>query len=263
MTWRTLARQRSVLVAAAILVIVAVVWAVTLSAPRPPETLDQRVTDVASQLQCLQCQGESVADSSSLFAQDVRGIIRTRLRQGQSEQQVVNYLVSIYGDRIREVPPTSGFTLLIWLGPLVMLLAGILVVAAVARQWRAPVRPSAGADEELPELAGLSPSELAFYQAQLEADLTPTALFPAPKGEAGTEAAPGSAAPAGGAGAGAAARQAVSPATSSSPDAQAGTLAQPLAPAGSAAPALSPSGTPAPERGGARAEGSSARMEVR
>ena len=181
MNWRSFTRDRSLLIAAAVLVAVAVVWAITLAAPRPPETLDQRVTDVASQLQCLVCQGESVADSPSLFAQDVRGVIRTRLQEGQSEQQVMDYLVGIYGDRIREVPPKSGFTLLIWLGPLVMLLAGIVIVAAVARQWRASaaLAGAAGDEEDLRELEGMSESEMEYYRALLDAEPTPPAPFPA------------------------------------------------------------------------------------
>ncbi|HEV7128981.1 MAG TPA: cytochrome c-type biogenesis protein [Ktedonobacterales bacterium] len=174
MNWRTLThftRQRSLLVAAGVLLVVGIVWAMTLAAPRPPATLDQRVADVAAQLQCLVCQGESVADSPSLFAQDVRGVIRARLRQGQSDQQVLDYLVGIYGDRIRESPPKSGFTLLIWLGPLAMLLAGIIVVFSVARQWRATAELAGASAESDPELESLSDGELDHYRALLAAEL--------------------------------------------------------------------------------------------
>ena len=77
---------------------------VLLVAPAP-ESLDQRVHDVASQLKCPVCQGESVADSPSTISQQMRAVIRQHLQQGQSEQQVIQYFVSRYGISILWSPP--------------------------------------------------------------------------------------------------------------------------------------------------------------
>lgn len=162
-------RSRSFLASAAVLVVVVAVWTATLVAHAQPETLNQRVYDVAAQLQCPICQGESAADSPSTLAQQMRGVIRERLQAGQSEQQVIDYFVSTYGEGIRESPPMSGFTLVMWLGPLVMLLVGIWLVTTVARQWRAaPALAGAGEDAELDNL---SPEDEARYRALLDAEL--------------------------------------------------------------------------------------------
>lgn len=167
MSWKSALRNRSLVASVAILVVVAAIWGTVMAASAQPRSLDDQVNDVASQLQCLPCQGESVADSPSTWAMQVRGVIREKLRAGQSEQQVIAYFVSVYGDRIRQTPPMSGFTLLIWLGPVIMLLAGVFVVTNVARQWRA-MAPAAETDD--PELDGMSDDELERYRALLSAD---------------------------------------------------------------------------------------------
>jgi cytochrome c-type biogenesis protein CcmH len=165
--WRRLVANRSFLVSAAVLLVVATVWAFGLAAAARPPTLDDRVEQVAGQLQCPICQGESVADSPSTLAAQMRAVIRAKLQDGESEQQVVQYFVSRYGDGIRQDPPKSGFTLLMWVAPVLMLLAGIAAVVSVARQWAAvPVAPEAD-----PELEGVDEAELARYRALLEAEL--------------------------------------------------------------------------------------------
>lgn len=169
MSWRQVIGSRSVLVSGAVLLIVLVVWGATLLAGAHPRSLDDRVLEVASQLQCLPCRGESVADSPSSWATQVRGVIRQRLQSGQSEQQVIQYFVDRYGENIRQDPPKSGFTLLMWLGPVAALLAGIVVVGLVARQWRVNARTAVPEPED-EEIAGLSESDLAPYRALLGAD---------------------------------------------------------------------------------------------
>src|SRR5437867_3436298 len=100
------------------LVIVALTWSFTILTHPPTPTLDQRVHDVASQLKCPICQGESVADSPSLLAQQMRGVIREQLQSGKSEQEVIQYFQSSYGDQIVWSPSWQGFTLLAWLVPI-------------------------------------------------------------------------------------------------------------------------------------------------
>lgn len=169
MSWRThlhtflhtLPRRPAVLVALAALVGVGVVWALLAAAPTPPKTLDERTYAVAAQIQCPVCNGESVADASSLTAQQMRGVIRQKLARGESDQQVLRDFQTAYGDAILESPPKQGFTALIWLAPILMLLAGGALVVLVAREWRpAPAASPAFADA-------------AEYDASLEAELSP------------------------------------------------------------------------------------------
>jgi cytochrome c-type biogenesis protein CcmH len=171
MSWRRIMRNRSVLATGVVLLIVLAVWGATLFAAARPRTLDERVLAVASQLKCLPCQGESVADSPSSWAAQVRGVIRQRLASGQSEQQVIGYFVDRYGDNIRQDPPKSGFTLLMWLGPVAALAAGLALVTVLARQWTAAARTATPEPEDV-EIAGLSESDLAPYRALLGADDT-------------------------------------------------------------------------------------------
>jgi hypothetical protein len=70
----------------------------------------------------------------------MRSLIREELSQGMSEQQVIAYFHARYGDEILESPPATGFTSLIWLAPLLIVLLGALLLLSVAREWRAVKR---------------------------------------------------------------------------------------------------------------------------
>jgi cytochrome c-type biogenesis protein CcmH len=133
---KLLIRKPSFWVGLALILGVAVVWTVTVVRSSQPKTLDQRTYEVASQLQCPVCHGESVADAPSPLAQEMRSLIREDLSGGMSEQQVIAYFHQRYGDEILETPPTSGFTLLIWLGPLLVLLFGLTMLVEVVRDSR-------------------------------------------------------------------------------------------------------------------------------
>src|SRR5437763_17146534 len=109
---------RPLLLVIASITILAAIWSYVLLSQPPKQRLDQRVHDVASQLKCLVCQGESVADSPATLSLQMRGVIRQQLRSGKSEQEVIQYFVSRYGDRILLSPPLQGLTLLAWLVPI-------------------------------------------------------------------------------------------------------------------------------------------------
>jgi cytochrome c-type biogenesis protein CcmH len=171
-TPRGILRDRSVQVGLAILVVVGAIWLTAMATSARPPTLDDRVNQVASQLQCPICNGESVADSPSALAGQMRTVIRQQLQSGASEQQVISYFVARYGEGIRQDPPKSGFTLLMWLGPVVMLLAGIFVVTQVARRWWTLAPAMDAADPEAdPELEALSADDEQRLRQLLEAEL--------------------------------------------------------------------------------------------
>jgi cytochrome c-type biogenesis protein CcmH len=155
------------LLAAALALIATIWWFVYLAHPAPP-TLDQRVADVASRLRCPICQGESVEDSPSELAQQMRAVIRQQLLAGRSEQQVIQYFVDRYGEQILWEPPQQGFSLLVWLMPFALLLAGALLICFVLREWQqARLR-----QEQLAEtVPSVSDEELERYRAELEAEL--------------------------------------------------------------------------------------------
>jgi cytochrome c-type biogenesis protein CcmH len=87
--------------------------------PRPSqaEGLDDRVNEIAHLLMCPVCQGQSVAESNSNLAQDMRQIIRKQLEEGKSKDEVIAYFVSRYGETILASPPPRGVNWLLWVLP--------------------------------------------------------------------------------------------------------------------------------------------------
>jgi cytochrome c-type biogenesis protein CcmH len=166
-------KQRALLLIIAIVVMLVAIWSYVLLVAPARESLDQRVHDVASQLKCPVCQGESVAYSPSTISQQMRGVIRQQLQQGQSEQQIIQYFVSRYGNTILWSPPKQGFTILAWIIPIAILLSGALLLMLVVRGWlkvgRATRRNEANADTVAD--AQLDSDELQQFQAQLQQEL--------------------------------------------------------------------------------------------
>lgn len=104
----------------------------------PPPTdraLEALTSRVASELRCPVCRGLSIEASTSDLALEMRGLIRERLASGQTPDEVKAYFVEKYGEWILLSPPKRGFTLLVWVLPVLGLLAGAVVLAQVLRQW--------------------------------------------------------------------------------------------------------------------------------
>lgn len=161
MTWRKILRRPTFIIPVAIVLLIGAVWLVTTISAAQPKSLDQRALEVAQQIQCPVCNGESVADSPSLKAAEMRSVIRQQLAAGRSEQQVLDYFSSVYGNDILESPPRQGFTSLIWLMPVVMLLAGVVAVVTLAREWQRQARLAGvtQASEDDPDGVALSADE--------------------------------------------------------------------------------------------------------
>ena len=163
-------KRRALLIIIAVVVLLAAIWSYVLLVAPSQESLDQRVHDVASQLKCPVCQGESVADSPSTISQQMRGVIRQQLQQGQSEQQIIQFFVSRYGSNILWSPPKQGFTMLAWIIPIAILLIGALLLVLVLRGWLAAGRATRriGEDDGGEQL---DQDDLQQYQAHLEQEL--------------------------------------------------------------------------------------------
>jgi len=163
-------KRRSLLIFLALAAMISSIWLYTLLVSPPSQTLDQRVHDVASQLKCLVCQGESVADSPATLSQQMRGVIRQQLQSGKSEQQVIQYFVSRYGDRILLSPPWQGLTLLAWLVPIALMIGGLLLLFFVLRSWQLHSEKEPD-DAQRAETENIDEKELAYYQLQVEQEL--------------------------------------------------------------------------------------------
>jgi cytochrome c-type biogenesis protein CcmH len=98
--------------------------------------LEQRMVILAEELRCLVCQNESLASSHAELAEDLRREVRELMQKGMTDQEIKDYLVSRYGDFVLYKPPVKGFTLLLWLGPFVLLLGGLGVLVFQLRNRR-------------------------------------------------------------------------------------------------------------------------------
>ncbi len=162
-------KRHSLLLVLGIVAIISSIWLYTFLVSPSKQTLDQRVHDVASQLKCLVCQGESVADSPATLSLQMRGVIRQQLQSGKSEQEVIQYFVSRYGDRILLSPPWQGLTLLTWLVPIALMIGGVLLLFVVLRSWQS--NSDKQPIEDRAESVIIDEKELAYYQRQIEEEL--------------------------------------------------------------------------------------------
>ena len=96
--------------------------------------LEARVQAIALELRCLVCQNQTIADSHADLAIDLRNQIRTQLRAGQSQDDILTYMTERYGDFVRYRPPLKASTWLLWFGPLLLLGTGLLALLVVLRK---------------------------------------------------------------------------------------------------------------------------------
>ncbi len=121
----------------AVLVLAAVLPLAGGTAP----TLDDQVYAIAAQLMCPVCGGQTVAESGSQLAEQMRAIMRERLRAGQSRDEIIAYFVGQFGEGILAAPPPRGGGLPLWLVPPVALAIGLVVLRRFVRRTGAPARP--------------------------------------------------------------------------------------------------------------------------
>ncbi|MDA0998349.1 MAG: cytochrome c-type biogenesis protein CcmH [Proteobacteria bacterium] len=89
--------------------------------------LEARARDVGRHLRCLVCQNQSIDDSDAQLARDLRVLVRERIVAGDSNQKVIDYVVSRYGDFVLLQPPFKAKTYVLWFGPAAFLVLGGLV----------------------------------------------------------------------------------------------------------------------------------------
>ncbi len=87
--------------------------------------VEARLKVLSTELRCLVCQNQTLADSSAPLAEDLRKEIRELIAKGMTDQEVIDYLVVRYGDFVRYRPPLKSQTILLWAGPAILLMAGL------------------------------------------------------------------------------------------------------------------------------------------
>jgi len=111
-------------------------WAKEAEPLAQDPVMEARLNSLAEQLRCLVCQNESLAGSRSDLALDLRREIRALMRQGQTDEQILAFMVSRYGDFVLYKPPVKSTTWLLWTGPFVLMLIGVGVLLLVLKRRR-------------------------------------------------------------------------------------------------------------------------------
>ncbi|HEU4879526.1 MAG TPA: cytochrome c-type biogenesis protein [Gemmatimonadaceae bacterium] len=101
-------------------------------------TLEARTTAVASTLRCPVCQGESIQDSPSELAQQMRSVVRDRLRAGQTPDEIRAYFVGRYGEWILLEPKMTGLNMVLYALPVVSIIGGLILIVFLVRRWTKP-----------------------------------------------------------------------------------------------------------------------------
>ena len=108
---------------------------------------EQRFHLLVSELRCVMCQNQSLADSNAQIARDLRREVLELMRQGKSDGEIKAFLVARYGEFVLYRPQVESKTWLLWFGPMLVLLAGAFIVAGIVRR-RAATGASVADDEQ-------------------------------------------------------------------------------------------------------------------
>ncbi|MBI3523121.1 MAG: cytochrome c-type biogenesis protein CcmH [Betaproteobacteria bacterium] len=108
------------------------------------EAVEKRLVSISEEMRCLVCQNESLASSQADLAHDLRREIRGLIKEGKSDQEVMDFMVNRYGDFVRYRPPMKASTYLLWFGPFVLLAGAIAALIVYLRQRRGRVAEAAG-----------------------------------------------------------------------------------------------------------------------
>ena len=146
-----------------LLMILALVAGSTLSAQavEPDEILSDPVLEgraraLSAELRCLVCQNQSIDDSNAPLARDLRLLVRERLKAGDDDVEIMDYIVARYGEFVLLRPRFSAATLVLWLSPLLILAVGIWLARSVMRGRNATTAPvEALSDEDQQKLAAI------------------------------------------------------------------------------------------------------------
>ena len=124
--------------------------------------LEKRMIGLAENLRCLVCQNESLASSHSDLADDLRREVREQMQKGLSDKEIIDYLVSRYGDFVLYDPPVKKSTLVLWFGPFALLLLGIGVLVYQLRKRKSQIVEAVLSDTDAQRAAALlnDPPEL-------------------------------------------------------------------------------------------------------
>ena len=98
------------------------------------KNLEERARNISKTLRCLVCQNQSIDESEAALAKDLRLIVRERLKLGDYDEEVINFIRERYGDFVLLDPPVNKKTIVLWLSPILILIIWLIALTRVARK---------------------------------------------------------------------------------------------------------------------------------
>ncbi|MCK0196328.1 cytochrome c-type biogenesis protein CcmH [Ancylobacter sp. 6x-1] len=124
------------------------VFAVNADEMLSDPALEERARTLSRELRCMVCQNQSIDDSDAPLARDLRLLVRERLKAGDDDQQVLDYLVARYGEFVLMRPTLHGANLFLWIAPFIVLALGGAAMVVMARRARSAAAPLTREEEE-------------------------------------------------------------------------------------------------------------------
>jgi len=135
--------------------------------------MEKTVNEISAELRCLVCQNQTIADSNAPLAVDLKNQVRDMVESGQSQSDIIDYMVERYGDFVRYRPPMNASTMLLWVGPFLLLLTGVVVLMVNLRKRTAVIKNDGDLSvEENERLQRLLAAEASAQQAVKHGNLS-------------------------------------------------------------------------------------------
>lgn len=152
MTGMHLQRLRIALLGACLVLAASLAMAQPARPEAPPQFTssaeEARFHALVSELRCVMCQNQSLADSNAQIARDLRGEVLDLMRQGKSDREIKDFLVARYGEFVLYRPQVESKTWLLWFGPALVLLAGGFIVVGIVRRRAGSTAIASDDDQE-------------------------------------------------------------------------------------------------------------------
>ena len=100
------------------------------------DTLEDQIAEISGELMCPVCEGQSVAESNAQLARDMRAVIKTKLLEGKTKEEIIDYFISSYGETILASPPARGFSFILWLLPVLSVIIGAAIILRTIHSYR-------------------------------------------------------------------------------------------------------------------------------
>jgi cytochrome c-type biogenesis protein CcmH len=125
--------------------------------------LQKKASEISDLIMCPLCAGQTIAQSSNETSRQMRDLVLKKLRQGETEEEILQYFESRYGERIMAKPNKKGFNLILWFFPFAFVALAAIVISFLIRRWSSRVQETPGAH--------FDEGQLSEYEERLKQEL--------------------------------------------------------------------------------------------